>query len=210
MNINDVKVIKKVIQFKGYFEIVLYQLKHRLFNGGWGEQIHREVFERGHAASAILYDPDLDQIVLIEQFRIGAYAALSSDLYERKTKTPWLFEIIAGIIESGETPENVVRRECIEETGCEITDIIPVYQYLVTPGGSSETMFLFCGRVNSATATGIHGVATEGEDIRVFVVSATEAFLMLDSQKIYNSMTIIALQWLKVNRDIVRKKWLKK
>ena len=62
----------------------------------------------------------------------------------------------------------------------------------------------------SATATGIHGVATEGEDIRVFVVSATEAFLMLDSQKIYNSMTIIALQWLKVNRDIVRKKWLKK
>ena len=79
MDSRDVKLIEKKKSFKGYFEVVLYELKHRLFKGGWGRKINREVFERGHAASALLYDPERDEIVLIEQFRVGAYAALATE-----------------------------------------------------------------------------------------------------------------------------------
>ena len=114
--------------------------------------------------------------------------------------SPWLIEVVAGIIEEGESPETVVRRECIEEAGCEITDIVPICQYLVTPGGSSETMFSFCGRVDSSGVSGIYGVPSEGEDIRAFVINSKDAFKMLNSGKIQNSMTIIPLQWFEKNR----------
>ncbi len=208
MDSRDVELIGKKKSFKGYFEIISYELKHRLFRGGWGEKIKREVFERGHAASALLYDPERDQIVLIEQFRVGAYAALDTEWYDKENMSPWLIEVVAGIIEEGESPEAVIRRECIEEAGCEITDIIPICQYLVTPGGSSEIMFSFCGRVSSSGISGIYGMPNEGEDIRAFALNSAEAFEMLETAKIHNSMTIIPLQWFQKNRDMVRNKWL--
>ena len=208
MKAEEVNLIKKEIAFSGYFQVVLYHLKHRLFEGGWGQEIKREVFERGHAASALLYDPEKDKLVFIEQFRVGAYAALSSPWYDGKSMSPWLIEVVAGIIEDGETPEGVIRRECIEEAGCEIIEMMPICQYLVTPGGSSETVFAFCGRVKSCDSMGIHGVAEEGENIRVFAIDAMKVFKMLEQGEIKNSMTIIPLQWFSLNRDLVRRRWL--
>lgn len=204
---DDVDIIEKQTPFRGYFRVDRYRLKHRLFEGGWSQEVSREIFERGHAVTALLFDPDLDRLVFIEQFRVGAFCALASPWFDDGF-SPWLVECIAGIIEEGETPEQVARREAVEETGCEITDIVPVCHYLVSPGGSTESVFVFCGRVDSSAAGGIHGITEEQENIRVFAVPVDEALDWLDGGRIDNAMTLIALQWLKLNHEGLRARWL--
>ncbi len=203
----DVDIIEKQTPFRGYFRIDHYLLKHRLFEGGWSQEMSREIFERGHAVTALLLDPDLDRLVFIEQFRVGAFCALSSPWFEDGF-SPWLVEFIAGIIEEGETPEQVARREALEEANCEITDMVPVCHYLVSPGGSTESVFVFCGRVDSENAGGIHGITDEQENIRVFTVPVDEALDWLDQGRIANAMTLIALQWFKLNYEGLRARWL--
>ncbi len=158
----------------------------------------REVFERGHVAAVLPYDPASDSVVLIEQFRIGAFAAKFA---------PWLVEIVAGVIEEGESPEEVARRETLEETGCVVEDLVPVYSYLVSPGGTSESVNLFCGRVNSRNVGGIHGQAEEHQDIRASAVPFSDAMAKLKSGEIANGLALIALQWLAMNREKLRRRW---
>ncbi len=202
----DVEILEKTTPFRGSFRLDHYRLKHRLFEGGWSGEMSREIFERGHAVSVLPYDPDLDRVVLIEQFRPGAYASLNSGWFGDDA-SPWLVECVAGIIEKGESPEDVARREMVEETGLEITDIQPIHHYLVSPGGSSESVFSFCGRVDATSAEGIFGITDEHENIRVFSVPADDAFGLMDRGRIYNAMTIIALQWLAANRERVKGEW---
>jgi ADP-ribose pyrophosphatase len=160
--------------------------------------ITREVFERGHAIGLLPYDPVRDAVVLIEQFRIGAYAA---------GMEPWLIEIVAGIIEHGETPEEVARRETLEEAGLTIGELLPMCDYAVSPGGSSESVRAFLGRVDSTSAGGIHGLNSEDEDIRVTAMPWSDARRLLDDGKVRNALGIIALQWLALHRDEVRRRW---
>ena len=200
MNKTDARIDlrEKATVFQGYFRVDRYRLRHRKFDGGWTGEMSREIFERGHAASVLLYDPDLDAVVLIEQFRAGALAAGFE---------PWLIEIVAGIIEEGEKPGDVVRREAIEEAGCSITDLEPIGTVLLTPGGSSETLAMFCGRVDSTKAGGVHGLDHEHEDIRVFVVPFSQAMNDLAAGKYLNAPIVMSLQWLALNRNELRKKW---
>jgi ADP-ribose pyrophosphatase len=193
------EIIEKSTAYQGYFRIDRYRFRHRLFAGGWSGEIRREVFERGHAVGVLAYDPDRDAVILIEQFRIGAVAA---------GVPAWQCEVIAGIIDEGETPEAVARREAEEEAGCTIRDLVPICRYLVSPGGSSETVQLYCGRVDSAGIGGIHGLPEEHEDIRVEAVPFAEARDRLLAGRFGNAPTIIALQWLILNRDAVRARWL--
>ena len=165
MDVNDVELLHKESPFSGYFKIDRYHLRHKQFAGGSGPQITREIFERGHAASVLMYDPYLDLLVFIEQFRPGAYAAIGSPWYD-ENQSPWLIEIVAGIIEAGEDPAEVVRREAIEEAGCEVIELELISHYLVTPGASTESMFAYCGRVDASKVGGFYGLADEGEDIR--------------------------------------------
>jgi len=208
MDANDVEVVDKKQAFRGYFRIDQYRLRHRQFKGGMGAEISREIFERGHAACCLLYDPDLDKLVLIEQFRPGAYAALSSPWYDSANASPWLIEIVAGIIEDGEDPEEVVRREVLEEAGCIVQQIEPVFHYLVTPGGSSESMFAFVGKVDASNVDGVHGLEEEGEDIRVFALDVDDVFELFDQGRIVNSMTIIPLQWFRSHHQELRARWM--
>ncbi|MEK9726239.1 MAG: NUDIX domain-containing protein [Rhodospirillaceae bacterium] len=203
---DDIRVTRKETPFDGYFRIDRYHLRHRQFAGHMGPEITREIFERGHAAAVLPYDPDLDRLVFIEQFRAGAFAARTSPWYADDASA-WLFEIVAGIIEDGEDPANVVRREAIEEAGCEIQDLELIYHYLVTPGGSSESMYVYVGLIDASNVGGVHGLADEGEDIRVFTLSPEEAFEALDDGRIHNSMTIIPVQWFRQHRDRLREKW---
>jgi ADP-ribose pyrophosphatase len=193
-----VEILEKSIGYDGFFRILRYRLRHRLHNGSWSPVVVRELFDRGHAAAVLPYDPRSDRVILIEQFRIGALET-SGD--------PWLLEIVAGIIEPGESPEEVVRREAIEETGCPIQAIVPICDYFVSPGGASERISLFCGQVDASRAGGIHGKAEEGEDIRVLVVSADAAIAKMQAGQIQSAAPIIALQWLLVNRESLRKRW---
>ncbi|QOJ21338.1 MAG: NUDIX domain-containing protein [Gammaproteobacteria bacterium] len=198
MNTN-VEVLEKTICFEGFFRIEKYRLRHRLFSGDWSHPLVREVFERGHAAAVLPYDPIRDEVILIEQFRVGALAAADGS---------WLLEIVAGMIEAGETPQDVVKRESIEEADCIISDLIPLYDFFVSPGGTTERVALFCGRVDSTHAGGVHGAVEEGEDIKVHVVPLDTAIAFLNSGKITSASAIIALQWLALNRASVCARWV--
>ena len=198
MKNNDVEVLEKTVCFEGFFRLERYRLRHRLFNGDWSRPIQRELFERGHAAAVLPYDPVTDEVVLIEQFRVGAMTAPGG---------PWLLEIVAGIIEANEAAEDVVQREGLEEAGCIITDLIPLYDYLVSPGGTTERIALFCGQVDATQAEGVHGLSEEGEDIKVHVVPLNTALKLLESGKINSASAIISLQWLALNRDDVHTLW---
>ncbi len=195
---NDVEVIAKETVYKGYFQVDRYRLKHRTFAGGWTREITREVFERGHAVVVLLYDPDRDQVALIEQFRVGALAA---------GWNPWMIECVAGIIDEGETPEAVAAREVEEEAGCTAGEMLHIGDYLMTAGGSSESVRFYCARVDCSKIEGLHGLEHEGEDIRVMVVGADEAYAWVKDNKITNAMGVLALQWLMLERDALRKRW---
>ena len=195
---DDVEIAERTTPFLGFFRIDRYTLRHRRHDGGWTAPMTREIFERGHAVAVLLYDPDRDAVGLIEQFRPGAFAA---------GWDPWLIEVVAGIIDDDASPDQVAIREAREEAGVAIDGLIPVYRYLNSPGGSSESMQLFCARVDSSQLSGIHGLAEEGEDIRVFALPAAEAIDWVASGRVANSTAIIALQWLALNRQRLRSLW---
>lgn len=194
----DVRVIEKTAAYEGYFRIDRYRLRHRLFAGGWSGPLTREVFERGHAAAVLPYDAAGDVVVLIEQFRIGALAA---------GREPWLIEVVAGIIEAGERPDMVVRREALEEAGCDIGELVEIAHVLTSPGGASQTTAIYCGRTDATGLGGIHGLDDENEDIRVSTVRFEEAWDMVRAGRIQDGTTLIALQWLALNRTSLRAQW---
>ncbi|MEM7225523.1 MAG: NUDIX domain-containing protein [Pseudomonadota bacterium] len=193
-----VEVLEHSRPYQGFFSMDLYRLRHRTFAGGWTETLSREVFERGHAAAVVLYDPARDQVVLIEQFRIGAYTA---------GLEPWLLEAVAGIIEPGEAAEAVVIRESMEEAGCEVTALEPIGRYLMSPGGCSETIALYCGRVEASGAGGLYGLTEEGEDIRAVALPWSEVETRLNAGEILSAHTVICLQWLTAHREELMERW---
>jgi len=198
MDDRQVEIVEREVAYDGYFQIIRYRLRHRQFQGGMSPVLTREVFERGQAAAVLPYDPARDEVVLIEQFRAGAIGAPGH---------PWLLEPVAGIIEAGETHEEVVRREALEEAGLEIRDLIGVCAYFVSPGGTTERCRVFVGRVETGDAGGVFGRADEGEDIKVHVVPFARIRGLLDGEHRFASHTVIALQWLALNRDAVRRRW---
>jgi ADP-ribose pyrophosphatase len=175
----------------GFFKVDLYQVEHELFAGGRTETFSRELFERGEASAVLLYDPKKDLVVLTEQYRIGA-------ALDQEQTSPWLLEVVAGMIEVGESAEDVARREAEEEAGCCLNQLIPISSYWSSPGGTSEKVHLYCALIDSEGLGGIHGLQDEQEDILVRVIPFQTAFEGIESGAINNAATIIALQWLKL------------
>lgn len=199
----DVRVLKDELSYQGYFQVRTLHLQHRLFAGGWSDELTREVFERGSAVGVLLYDPGQDSVVLVEQFRPGALQTngVCGD------HSPWLLEIVAGIVEEGEHEEEVARREALEEADCPIQELIPMTRCYSSPGGCSEMLTQFCGKVDARNLGGVHGLGEEGEDIRVHVLSREQAWATLEAGEILNAHTVIALQWLQLNWERVQKQW---
>ncbi|MEZ8826277.1 ADP-ribose diphosphatase [Vibrio amylolyticus] len=194
---DDVKIISKKSLFSGFFKMIKYQFSHRLFDGGWSEPIEREMFERGHAVAVLPYDPVTDQVVIIEQIRVGAL----------EDSSPWQLEIVAGIIEPGETAEDVARREMVEEAGIEINQLEKITSFYPSSGGCSEKLDVYVGEVDATKAQGVHGLEHEGEDIRVHVMSREEAYQRVKTGQLENGASIIALQWLELNLKEITSKW---
>ena len=187
---SDVKILEQSTPFQGYFQIQQLRLQFRCFAGGWSQPITREVFERGSAAAVLPYDPTQRQVILIEQFRVGALL----DEY-----SPWLIEVIAGIIDPDDRdPQQTVSREAQEEAGLQLKQLQSICSYWVSPGGTSERCHLFYAEIDANQAQGIHGYLPEDEDIRVVVVDVDAAFAAITSGRINNASTIIALQWLQL------------
>ncbi|HDT2076182.1 ADP-ribose diphosphatase [Enterobacter cloacae] len=197
---NDVEIIAREMLYSGFFSMELYRFRHRLFNGEMSGEIRREIFERGHAAVLLPFDPVRDEVVLVEQIRIAAYDV---------SESPWLLEMVAGMIEEGESVEDVARREALEEAGLVVGRTKPVLSYLASPGGTSERLSIMVGEVDATTAEGIHGLADENEDIRVHVVSREQAYQWVEEGKIDNAASVIALQWLQLHYQTLRNEWKK-
>lgn len=194
-----VEVLDRRPVWQGFFRMDVLKLRHRLFAGGWSEEMKRELFVRDPAVVMLPYDPVRDEVVCIEQFRIGALDMPYS---------PWLLELVAGIIEGGESPEEVARREAHEEAGLDVGALEFICRYQVSPGGNTEEVVLFCGCVDATRAGGLHGLDTEHEDIRVHVLDFAAVQAALKAGEIRNAAGIIGLQWLALNRDDLRSRWL--
>lgn len=194
----DVEIISETDTYRGFLKIKQFNLRHRLFKGGWSAVLNREICTRPCVAAALPYDPVLDKVVLIQQFRIGAINATN----------PWLIEIVAGLAdETDDSLLDVIHREMKEECGLTTQQLHKIYDYWVSPGASNEYVSLFCARVDASLAGGIHGLAAEHEDISVQCVSSEEAFAMLGNEQINNALAIMALQWLQLNKEKLIKMW---
>lgn len=193
-----VEIVKRDKCFQGFYRLDKLHLRHELFAGGMGREISRELFVRHDAVCVLPYDPQRDEVVLIEQFRVGALD---------KVANPWLIEMVAGLIDKDEQPEEVAHREAEEEAGLTFSALWPMTRYFPSPGGSDEYVHLFLGRCSAEGAGGLHGLEEEGEDIRVRVWSFEDALQAVRDGRIANAASIIALQWLALNRDEVRGMW---
>jgi ADP-ribose pyrophosphatase len=197
---SDLRVVASEVGFRRHLRVDVVRFQHRLYSGDWsGERVY-DVVRRGGAVGILLYDPDRETIVLVEQFRLPALVAGFS---------PWIVEVVAGLLDhAGESEDDVARRETVEEAGIEVIgELIPIQRYLPTPGGSDETVMLFCGRIDSSKAGGVHGLADEHEDIRVVVKTLTELEAMVDAGQIDTGHTLICLYWLLRHREQVRERW---
>lgn len=192
---SDVEIIQREPLYQRFFRVERVQLRHRLFAGGWGPEIGREIFVRGEAVAVVLYDPVRDLIALVEQFRIGAMG---------EPHGPWCYEVVAGMLEPGESPEEVAYRELQEEANLTPYALEYICDYLTSPGGSDEKLYLYCGLCNLERAGGVYGLPEEGEDIRVHLLPASEVFAELYAGPFNNAAALICLQWLQANRTRLR------
>ncbi|MGB1139873.1 MAG: NUDIX domain-containing protein [Halioglobus sp.] len=194
----DVRVIEDELAWQGHYAMRRLTLQYRRFGGGWNEPVTRELFERGDAVGVLPYDPETDSLVLIEQFRTGAI---------RGNDSPWMLELIAGVVEPGEDDEGVVHREAMEEAGCELAELLPIATVFPSAGACSEQVRLFCGRVTGAAIGEARGLDEEGEDILVHSVPVSEALDMLAADRIPNGHTLISLLWFQNHVDSLRERW---
>ena len=174
------------------------RLRHELFGGGFSDTMTRELLLRPRAVGVLLFDPVLENVVLVRQIRIGMLD---------EGQDPWLLELVAGMVESGEQPQEVAARESLEEADLAPQNLVQISEYYNSPGISNERITLFCGRVDSAGAGGVFGLADEHEDIEVVVLDVEEAVSLVEAGKIHNAMTIIALQWLQLHRRELEASW---
>jgi ADP-ribose pyrophosphatase len=199
----DLDIIHAETGFTRHVRVDVVCFRHRLFAGGWSGERVFDIVRRGAAVAVLLYDPERDSIVLVEQFRLAA-------LYGGRS--PWQVESVAGLIDTeNETPEEVALREIREESNLEpLGPLIPIQRMLPASGTLDEVIWLYCARVDSTNATGLYGLADEHEDIRVVVKTMAEAEAMLDAGEIESAHTLVALYWLLRHRDRLRREWLGK
>ena len=195
-----IELLEETSLHKGFFHIQRCTFRHRLFNGGWSDQVVREIARRDPVSGVLPYDPEADAVVLISQVRVASLLGGG---------TAWPLEIVAGIIEPSETAESLAHRELAEEAGLTASRLKEIANYIPSPGGSTERVTIYVAQVDSRGAGGKFGLDHEQEDILARVYPCAEIWSRLDNGGIDNAMTLIALQWLRLNRDALRQEWAK-
>lgn len=193
----DWKIKQRDRLYDGHFKVDLFTIQHELFEGGVSTELIRERVSRQNSVGVLPYDPNRDEVVLIEQFRMGP---LEQD------DNPWMTEIIAGLVEMGENFEQVAYRESLEEANCKLQDLQHLSSFYPSPGGFSEQSHVYVGKANTANLGGVYGEKSEGEDIRVKVVSSEDAFAMLENGTICSAIPMIALlRFRSIKQELVNK-----
>jgi ADP-ribose pyrophosphatase len=198
-NAPKIEIISRKLEFEGWHRFETIILRHvSLAHGGMLAPIQREMLYCGTCVVGLLYIPETDELLLNEQFRIGPHIAGDPN--------PWLLECCAGMVDKGEKPEEALKREAIEETGCEVLDYEFIGKAYPSPGGTDETYMLYCARISPA-ATGHFGLADEGEEIKTHILPVAEAIRLLDTGKITNGGTVMCLNWFARHHSRLREKW---
>lgn len=187
----EARVTGKKRVFDGFFKVDEYEIDLDKHDGGT-LQVKRLVFERGHAVAILGYDPDRDEVLLINEMRPGLLAA---------GEYPFSDALPAGMIDKGEDAMTAASREMMEETGLELKEpsIIHAGAY-VSSGGTSERIALVFGVIDSSKAGGVHGHESEGENIRSVVVSADEFLRRAESGDLKDMKSLVAAFWLASNK----------
>lgn len=193
----DWKIHSKQMCYAGHFSVHEYKLSHEKFAGGFSPELTRELVGREDAVAVVPYDPVSDQVVLIEQFRMGLI----------RENNPWMKEIVAGLIEENEQPEKVAQRETLEETGCQLQGLLKIVDFYPSPGGFSELIHLYAGKISIAEVARYGGLDDEGEDIKIHTFSLDEIAGMLSRGEIRSAVGLIGLQWLLNNREMLQQHW---
>ncbi len=180
------KIINKKNLYSGFFKLKKLEFIHQKHDGSWTNRINREIFSGAHVSTLLPYDPVRKEIVLIQQFRAGVISRYDND---------YLYEIVAGIIDKNESPEETAIRECLEETGCNVNKIAQIHSYFPAPGSSESYYHLFLGEINSFEGERVMGLESENENILVKSYKVDQVRNMLKKKKIKNGLTLIALQW---------------
>ena len=187
---SNFKVTNKKNLYDGFFKMNEISLKYKKYDGSWSNEIKRELFGGAQVSAVLPYDPIKKKIVLIQQFRPGTIS---------KNTNNYLNEIVAGIIDAGESPEIAAKRECLEETGYKIKKLTPIQGYFPAPGSSESFYHLFLGEVDSKNGKKIMGLYKENEDILVKSFDINQVKKMLQEGKFVNGLTLIAIQWFFLN-----------
>lgn len=196
--LEHVSVLSRKPLHAGYLRVDELILRHRLFAGGDSEPFRRELIVRPRGVGVLLYDPVRREAVLVRQFRVGMID---------EPRSPWMLELVAGMVDEGEDPQRVAHRESREESGIEPVNVVRICDYYNSPGVGNERISLFCGKVDASSAGGIHGLEEEHEDIEVVVVSYDDLIAAVENGFINNAMTIIAVQWLQLHHDELLRLW---
>ncbi len=207
---DDVEETARIEVYRGFYGVQELSLRHRQFPrppasagenaaAAWGRPIRRGVFRAGDGAVALPYDPKLDCVLLIEQWRMGPWAA--------GDPRPWSVEAIAGRIDPGVSPEETVRREALEEAGLRLGRLAPIGVFYSSPGASDERLHYFCAEADLSEAGGVFGEAVEDENIRAFVVDYETAMTALALGHLTAGPAALALLWLSRRREELALRW---
>jgi len=199
----DVTVESDETVWNGRFALQRIKFRQRRFDGKMSGLRTWELWRRGRAAALLPYDPVADSVVLIEQFRLPALAAGID---------PVTVEVPAGLCDPGEDPATTLIRETEEEVGLVPRRLLPIGDFLLSPGGSDERVALYVGEVTAPPAdadglAGTAGLAEENEDIRIRVWPAARAMADALDGKFPNVVTTLALLWLAARHADIRRAW---
>jgi ADP-ribose pyrophosphatase len=198
MTNSKLEILNRELLFDGFNRLTKLVYRYRRHNGEWSGAVEREIFERAPAAAVLPFDPAQDAVVMVEQFRPGAYLSGES---------AWQLEPIAGICDNGEVPEETAQREAIEEAGCTLGELVPICDYIASPGCVNEKVSVFCAKVDISTVPNWGGNVVEHEETKVHIVDFKTCMRYLNEGNFGYALTIIALQWLALNRDALREDW---
>jgi len=198
-----VEVIESQTMYENFVRTERYVLRTRRFDGSWTEPYERHVMSTGatgHAVAVLLYEPERDVVMLVEQFRIINYV--------NKESSAWNLEIVAGLIDQGETADNTARREVEEETGQMPLALEHISSYTSSPGVFTETLQIYIARISTTDGQTVHGLETEQENIRTHVMSVDDALKLADEGYITDGKTLFALNWFARKHSALRHRWL--